>query len=47
MLTQEFYNVIDSNLNTLLEKYKDDEFIKKNSKKIENQKSYALLICFL
>ena len=47
MLTQEFYNVIDSNLNTLLEKYKDDEFIKKHSKKIENQKSYALLIWFL
>ncbi|QSV70036.1 MAG: AIPR family protein [Aphanizomenon flos-aquae KM1D3_PB] len=50
MLTKEFYNVIDSNLNILLEKYQDDEFIKKHQKNkgaINNQKSYALLIWFL
>ena len=50
MLTKEFYNVIDSNLNILLEKYQDDEFIKKHKKHkgaINNQKSYALLIWFL
>jgi hypothetical protein len=50
MLTKEFYNVIDSNLNILLEKYQDDEFIKKHKKHkgaINNQRSYALLIWFL
>ena len=47
MLTQEFYNIIDTNLNTFLEKYKDDEFIKKHENAINNQKSYALLIWFL
>jgi hypothetical protein len=47
MLKQEFYNVIDSNLNTLLEKYKDDKLIKKHRNAINNQKSYALLIWFL
>ena len=47
MLTQEFYNIIDSNLNTLLEKYKDDKLIKKHRNAINNQKSYALLIWFL
>ncbi|TAE57436.1 MAG: abortive phage infection protein [Nostocales cyanobacterium] len=49
MQTKEFYNVIDSEINTLLEKYKDDEFIKKHKNKnaINNQKSYALLIWFL
>ncbi|TAF05383.1 MAG: abortive phage infection protein [Nostocales cyanobacterium] len=47
MLTKEFYSVIDSEINTLLEKYKDDEFIKIHKNKIDNQKSYALLIWFL
>jgi hypothetical protein len=47
MLAQEFYNIIDTNLNTFLEKYKDDEFIKKHENAINNQKSYALLIWFL
>jgi hypothetical protein len=47
MLTKEFYNVIDSNLDTLLEKYQDDEFIKKHKGAINNRKSYALLIWFL
>ncbi len=42
MLTKEFYNVIDSEINTLLEKYKDDELIKRHKNKIDNQKSYAL-----
>ncbi|MTJ48966.1 AIPR family protein [Dolichospermum sp. UHCC 0259] len=49
MLTKEFYNIIDGNLNALLEKYKDDEFIKKHksTNAINNRKSYALLIWFL
>ena len=47
MLTQEFYNIIDSNLNALLDKYKDDKLIKKHRNAINNQKSYALLIWFL
>ncbi|MTJ55356.1 AIPR family protein [Anabaena sp. UHCC 0253] len=47
MLTKEFYHEIDSNLNTLLEKYQEDELIKKYKGVINNQKSYALLIWFL
>nr|WP_199308534.1 AIPR family protein [Aphanizomenon flos-aquae] len=49
MLTKEFYNIIDGNLNALLEKYQDDEFIKKHksTNAINNRKSYALLIWFL
>lgn len=47
MLTKDFYNIIDSELETLVKKYKEDEYIKKNSTAINNQKSYALLIWFL
>lgn len=49
MLTKEFYHIIDSNINALLEKYQDDEFIKKhkNANAVNNRKSYALLIWFL
>jgi hypothetical protein len=47
MLTSDFYNIIDSELNSLLEKYKNDEFIQKYKKDVNNQKSYALLIWFL
>ena len=47
MLTNDFYNIIDSELNSLLEKYKNDEFIQKYKKDVNNQKSYALLIWFL
>jgi hypothetical protein len=47
MFTKDFYNIIDSELNDLLEKYKDDKFIQKHRNAINNQKSYALLIWFL
>jgi len=47
MLTNDFYNIIDSELNSLLEKYENDEFIQKYKKDVNNQKSYALLIWFL
>ena len=47
MITKDFYNVIDIELSGLLEKYKDDEFIKRHRTAIDNQKSYTLLIWFL
>lgn len=47
MLTQDFYKIIDNELVEILDKYKDDAYIKKNKKAINNQKSYALLIWFL
>jgi hypothetical protein len=47
MFTKDFYNIIDSELNGLLEKYKDDKFIQKHKNAINNQKSYSLLIWFL
>lgn len=46
MLTKDFYNIIDSELNTLLEKYKEDELLKKY-KEPHQKSSYALLIWFL
>ena len=47
MVTKDFYNVIDNELNLLLEKYKGDMFLKKHKSAVNNQKSYALLIWFL
>ena len=47
MFTKDFYNIIDSELNGLLEKYKADKFVQKHKKAINNQQSYALLIWFL
>jgi hypothetical protein len=47
MLIKDFYSVIDEELNVLLAKYKDDEFIKRHKSAINNQKSYSLLIWFL
>jgi hypothetical protein len=48
MLTKHFYSTIDSELGTLVEKYKNDDFIKKHNGRISEQtKSYALLIWFL
>ncbi len=47
MFTKDFYNIIDSELNGLLEKYKADKFVQKHRNAINNQKSYALLIWFL
>lgn len=47
MLTKNFYSLIDTELDTIIEKYKNDTFIKKHKSAINNQKSYALLIWFL
>jgi len=47
MITSDFYKLIDSKLINLIEKYKDDSFLKKYKKDINNQKAYALLIWFL
>lgn len=47
MLTKDFYKLVDNELVEILEKFKNDPYIKKNKKAINNQKSYALLIWFL
>lgn len=47
MLTKDFYNIIDAELSIIIEKYKNDEHIKRHKTAIDNQKSYALLIWFL
>jgi len=47
MKTKEFYNIIDKEIDSLLEKYKGDKFIQKYNTSINQQKSYALLIWFL
>jgi hypothetical protein len=49
MLTKDFYKVIDAELNVLLEKYKEDKFLKKlhQASSMNNRKSYSLLIWFL
>jgi len=47
MKTKEFYNIIDKEIDSLLEKYKGDKFIQKYKTSINQQKSYALLIWFL
>jgi AIPR protein len=47
MLTKDFYKLIDNELDVLLDKYKEDQFIKKHRSAVNNQKSYALLIWFL
>jgi len=47
MLTKDFYKLVDNELDILLDKYKEDQFIKKHKNAINNQKSYALLIWFL
>lgn len=49
MLTKDFYELIDNELLAIIEKYKDDAFLKKQ-KGIQgenNKKSYAFLIWFL
>jgi hypothetical protein len=49
MITKDFYEIIDNELNVLLEKYKEDKFLKKlhHASSTNNRKSYALLIWFL
>ncbi len=47
MITKNFYDLIDGELNALLLKYKEDAFLKAHKSALNNQKSYALLIWFL
>jgi len=48
MLLKEFYNIIDKEINVLVDKYQDDENIKRHREnKIEQRKAYAFLIWFL
>ena len=49
MLTRDFYELIDNELLTIIEKYKDDSFLKKQKGEQgeNNKKSYAFLIWFL
>ncbi len=47
MLTKDFYNIIDKALIKLIEKYKDDEAIKRHKNSETGQKAYAFLIWFL
>ncbi len=47
MLTEDFYNIIDAELDLILDKYKNDTFIQKHSKSSSNQKAYSFLIWFL
>ena len=47
MQTADFYNLIDSELDEILAKFKDDDYIRKNKNSINNQKAYAFLIWFL
>ena len=46
MRIEQFYNIIDTEITSLVDTYKDDEKIKRH-KPIENKKSYAFLIWFL
>ena len=47
MVTEEFYKKIDADLEVLIEKYKNDAYLKKQRKDANNRKSYAFLIWFL
>jgi len=49
MLTKDFYELIDHELLGIIEKYKDDTFLKKQKGEqgANNKKSYAFLIWFL
>lgn len=46
MRTEDFYNIIDVELDVIIGKYKDDAFLVKN-KTIASRKAYALLIWFI
>jgi hypothetical protein len=47
MLTKNFYEIINQELSDIINKYPDDEMIRKHHNSEDNQKSYALLIWFL
>lgn len=48
MVSKEFYDIFDKELLNIIEEYKDtDDNIKRQSNKLDNQKSYAFLIWFL
>lgn len=47
MLNSNFYDKLDVELGDIIEKYKNDDVLKKHSNSIDNQKTYAFLIWFL
>lgn len=47
MLTEDFYNILDRELDEIIKENKGDEILKKHKDNIENRKSYAFLIWFL
>lgn len=47
MKTSDFYDIIDKELDVLLERYKDNDFVQKHQKNPNNQKSYAFLMWFV
>jgi hypothetical protein len=47
MLTKTFYQILNKELSDIINKYPDDEMIRKHHNSEDNQKSYALLIWFL
>lgn len=47
METTKFRQILDAEIQEIVDKYKDDESIKRHFKQPENQSSYALLIWFL
>jgi hypothetical protein len=47
MITEDFYDLIDAELEALIDKYQNDAQIKKHQHSKNHQKAYALLIWFL
>ncbi len=47
MITSDFYHIIDKELEVLLERYKNNVFVQKHKKNLNNQKSYAFLMWFV
>jgi hypothetical protein len=47
MFTKDFYDIIDKKLTDIIEKYKDDDEIKRHENSETGQKAYAILIWFL
>jgi DNA-directed RNA polymerase subunit RPC12/RpoP len=47
MLTENFYDLVDAELESLINKYQNDAHIKKHQHSKNHQKAYALLIWFL
>lgn len=47
MLTKDFYQLIDNEINALVEKYQNDPFLQKHKEGSSQRKSYGFLIWFL